>query len=184
MTGFCPRNVESAGNGNVINKRALPNAFRDDWPLRAVFSRIVSAAEPIQDLTIQQVAKVLNRDLQRFGDRVVGDLLALADECERIPPHLQQFDEFGKRVDILHTSHAWKKMHNISAQEGLVALGYNEDRRKCQESKKGKKTNMHFLLVFLSVYLFILVLDLHACINLRSCICIPHQAGCTIALSQ
>ena len=34
------------------------------------------------------------------------------------------FDAWGNRVDELVTSPAWKRMHDISAEEGLVALAY------------------------------------------------------------
>ena len=34
------------------------------------------------------------------------------------------FDAWGNRIDELVTSPAWKRLHDISAEEGLVALAY------------------------------------------------------------
>lgn len=45
-------------------------------------------------------------------------------ECELNPPRLVHFDSWGCRVDHIVTSPAWKRMKELSAQEGLVAIGY------------------------------------------------------------
>lgn len=45
-------------------------------------------------------------------------------ECEVNPPRLVQFDPWGRRVDNIVTSPAVKRMKSLSAQEGLVAIGY------------------------------------------------------------
>lgn len=51
-------------------------------------------------------------------------------ECEVTPPRLVHFDPWGRRVDHIVTSPAWKRMKDLSAQEGLVAIGYE---RQCGE---------------------------------------------------
>ena len=40
-------------------------------------------------------------------------------------PFLQQYDSWGGRVDVLHTCSSWKAQHVVSAEEGLIALGYD-----------------------------------------------------------
>jgi hypothetical protein len=40
------------------------------------------------------------------------------------PPRLEQYDAWGKRIDRLVTSDAWKRMKVISAEEGLIAIAY------------------------------------------------------------
>lgn len=45
-------------------------------------------------------------------------------ECELNPPRLVHFDSWGCRVDHIVTCPAWKRMKDLSAQEGLVAIGY------------------------------------------------------------
>jgi len=63
-------------------------------------------------------------DLERFGDRVSGDLLKLHHECEKNPPVLEQFNGWGERVDNIRMCDAWNKMKAVSAEEGLVAIAY------------------------------------------------------------
>lgn len=47
-------------------------------------------------------------------------------ECEVNPPRLVHFDPWGRRVDHIVTSEAWKRMKELSAREGLVAIGYEK----------------------------------------------------------
>ncbi|XP_044304932.1 acyl-CoA dehydrogenase family member 11-like isoform X2 [Varanus komodoensis] len=63
-------------------------------------------------------------DLQRFGARVKDEIDFLGGECELNPPRLQQFDAWGRRVDQIITCPAWKRMKEISAEEGMVAEAY------------------------------------------------------------
>lgn len=49
---------------------------------------------------------------------------AWSRECELNPPRLVHFDPWGRRVDHIVTSPAWKRMKDLSAQEGMVAIGY------------------------------------------------------------
>jgi hypothetical protein len=39
-------------------------------------------------------------------------------------PKLQQYNAWGERVDNIITSHEWKRLKGISAEEGLIAIGY------------------------------------------------------------
>jgi Adaptive response protein AidB N-terminal domain len=63
-------------------------------------------------------------DLEQFGHRIVTTIDILGKECEQNPPRLEQFDAWGKRVDKLITTPAWKEMKCISAEEGLIAIAY------------------------------------------------------------
>ncbi|XP_077456353.1 acyl-CoA dehydrogenase family member 11-like [Stigmatopora argus] len=63
-------------------------------------------------------------DLCAFGERVATEVDAWGRECEVIPPRLVNFDPWGRRVDHIVTSAAWKRMKGLSAQEGLVAIAY------------------------------------------------------------
>lgn len=67
--------------------------------------------------------KVLS-DLCAFGERVASEVDEWGRECELNPPRLVHFDSWGCRVDHIVTSPAWKRMKDLSAQEGLVAIGY------------------------------------------------------------
>nr|XP_023834150.1 acyl-CoA dehydrogenase family member 11 isoform X2 [Salvelinus alpinus] len=63
-------------------------------------------------------------DLRVFGDRLVREVDGWGRECEVTPPRLVTYDPWGCRVDRIVTSPAWQRMKDLSAQEGLVAIGY------------------------------------------------------------
>lgn len=63
-------------------------------------------------------------DLCAFGERVASEVEEWGRECEVTPPCLVHFDSWGRRVDRIVTSPAWKRMKDLSAREGLVAIGY------------------------------------------------------------
>uniref|UniRef100_A0A1X7UCA5 Ubiquitin-like domain-containing protein n=1 Tax=Amphimedon queenslandica TaxID=400682 RepID=A0A1X7UCA5_AMPQE len=73
------------------------------------------------------------RDLESFGARVSSEITILGREAEINPPTLHQYDGWGIRIDKLATSEAWRKLHDISAEEGLVAIGY--DRKHSEWSR-------------------------------------------------
>lgn len=64
-------------------------------------------------------------DLTRFGEKCATTYLAAARRAEREKPVLSQFDPWGKRVDELRVSTAWKELQDISAEEKLVQIGYS-----------------------------------------------------------
>nr|XP_033812021.1 acyl-CoA dehydrogenase family member 11-like isoform X4 [Geotrypetes seraphini] len=66
----------------------------------------------------------VNQQLERFGARVVDEIDYLGRECELSLPQLQQYDAWGQRVDRIITCPAWKRMKEISAEEGLIAEAY------------------------------------------------------------
>lgn len=63
-------------------------------------------------------------DLRRFGARVVGEMIPLADQCETVQPVLNCFDPWGRRIDEVSVSPAWNRLQDIAAEEGIVATGY------------------------------------------------------------
>lgn len=46
----------------------------------------------------------------------------------------RHFDAWGNRVDDIITSQAWKDLHSISAEEGLVALAYERNHQQWRSS--------------------------------------------------
>lgn len=101
----------------------LGNQFVDDSALVAWLSRLLPPA----------AFQTIHADLTQFGNQVAGELLTKAAEIEAHPPIAVHFDAFGKRIDHIVTSEAWKSMKGVSAKEGLVALGY--DRRLGEHSR-------------------------------------------------
>lgn len=72
----------------------------------------------------------VKKDLTRFGTRVQEEMEELAREAERVVPVHTPYDPWGKRIDEIKVSSAWKRLHEIAAEEGIVAIGYE---RKQQE---------------------------------------------------
>jgi len=62
--------------------------------------------------------------LQRLGALAAGEWLALDAAAERTPPRHVPYDPWGRRIDAIETSDAWRALDRIAAEEGLVAIGY------------------------------------------------------------
>ena len=92
----------------------LTNQYDDDSVLRAYLG---------WRLPPEMLADI-EPELRRLGRRAVTDLLALDIAAEAAPPRLVQYDPWGRRVDDIVTSEAWRELDRIAAEEGLVATGY------------------------------------------------------------
>ncbi|RUR28363.1 acyl-CoA dehydrogenase family protein [Legionella qingyii] len=63
-------------------------------------------------------------ELYRLGQRVIEDIYKLGEEAESFPPKHIPYDPWGKRIDHIEVSQAWKELDKISAEEQLIAIGY------------------------------------------------------------
>ncbi|KAF5360912.1 hypothetical protein D9756_004892 [Leucocoprinus leucothites] len=63
-------------------------------------------------------------DLIRFGDEVITTIRALGDGTKIYPPQLVQFDQWGRRVDELHTSEGWRNLKAVAQKEGIPSIFY------------------------------------------------------------
>lgn len=111
----------------------LGNQYQDDRLLRSYLDRMMKSDE------LQAVEK----DLTRFADRLLGDVADMAADAEAHPPELVQFDPWGRRIDHIETARGWQELEVVSAEEGLVALGY--------ERQIGPMSRVH---QFAKMYLF------------------------------
>lgn len=78
-----------------------------------------------------------------LGERVVGDILAMATDAEAHPPELVHFDPWGRRIDHLQVATGWQSLHGVAATEGIVATAY--------EHQHGIWSRLH---QFVRLYLF------------------------------
>ncbi|MBC7371357.1 MAG: acyl-CoA dehydrogenase family protein, partial [Bdellovibrionaceae bacterium] len=69
-------------------------------------------------------------------------MLVWADEAEKNPPRLVPFDPWGRRIDTIETSSAWKALEKVAAEEGLIAAGYE---RKFGEYSRSYQMAMLYL---------------------------------------
>lgn len=66
----------------------------------------------------------IGSDLSRFSAKAKESILHLMWEAEANPPVHRAFDHWGKRVDEIVMHPSWDKLHRVSAEEGIVAIGY------------------------------------------------------------
>lgn len=92
----------------------LKNVYENDPVLKGFLKQVLSPAD----------FAVVDKDLQRFGDRVISECEPLAQIAEKHPPFHIPYDAWGNRIDHIETSEAWNKLHQIAAEEGIVALGF------------------------------------------------------------
>ena len=82
-------------------------------------------------------------ELRKMGERAVTDIYCLGQAAESsIPQHIP-YDAWGKRIDEIKVSKAWKELDRISAEEKLVSIGY--------ERQLGAFSRIH---QFAKIYLF------------------------------
>ena len=112
MTGAAP--VSGAAPFFQAPPSVGADTFGEDAALGPMLRRLLPAA------VLADAAPALHA----LGRRAAGDLLALADAAEREPPRHVPFDPWGRRVDRIETSDAWRALDRAAAEHGLVAMGY------------------------------------------------------------
>ena len=92
----------------------LGNQYLADRVLRAHLRRALPA----------EVRDDVEPGLRALGERAATDLLALGDAAEASPPRHVPYDAWGRRVDRVETSEAWRALDRVAAEEGIVATAY------------------------------------------------------------
>jgi len=92
----------------------LSDPYTGDELLRSWIARHAPAAQ----------RREIEGRLERFGARVLPEFEPLAQAAEAAPARHVPFDAWGRRVDRIETSEAWRRLHGIAAEEGLVATAY------------------------------------------------------------
>lgn len=111
----------------------LGNQYDEDRVLQSYLRRRLPAA----------MRSEIEPGLRRLGERVVTDILAMGIAAEAEPPKHVPFDPWGRRIDDIATCAAWKALDAVSAEEAIVATGY--------ERKHGAWSRVH---QFARLYLF------------------------------
>jgi putative acyl-CoA dehydrogenase len=92
----------------------LHHPYLNDGLLRSYLKRMMPA-EAIKDI---------DQELRTFGERILKELEPLSQDAESRPPVHIPYDPWGKRIDEIKVSSAWNRLHEIAAEEGIVASGY------------------------------------------------------------
>jgi alkylation response protein AidB-like acyl-CoA dehydrogenase len=92
-----------------------PDLYAVDRALHAELKRRLPA----------DVATVMAPRLEALGRATTDELLALGEEAERDPPRHVPYDPWGRRIDDIRVSPAWRALKDFSARHALVATGYD-----------------------------------------------------------
>lgn len=92
----------------------LANQFEDDLLLKNY----------LKEKLPENIKEEITSHFIRFGERVVTDVYEMAKRAEAIAPTLIQFDPWGKRIDKILVSEAWNELHDVSAEEEIIKIGY------------------------------------------------------------
>lgn len=101
-------------NEFIQSPPSISNTYHSDHLLKSLLRRVLP----------EKYFREIDKDLAAFGERAATDLLALAEDAEANPPYLKKFDAWGSQVDEVVTSHGWQALERVSAEEGMVAIGY------------------------------------------------------------
>ncbi len=99
------------------------NLFECDLILKSYFQHVMP----------REIWTAVAPQLSRFGERCAGEIAALGLQAESQPPQHVPYDAWGRRIDHIKVCPAWECLHEISAEEGLVAIGY--ERREGEYSR-------------------------------------------------
>lgn len=108
--------------------------FENDPYLHKVFAWLLkddSLKEEIED------------DLKKFSKRLLDEVHEWAMDAETNPPQHIPYGPYGRRIDDIRVSEGWKKLDALSAEEGIIQLGY--------DSKNQTSGRLH---QFLKIYLY------------------------------
>src|SRR5688572_9952114 len=100
--------------GFIQDPPTLGNQYDDDALLRAYLRWRLPAS----------MCAEIEPELRVLGERVVTDILALGEAAEASPPRHLPYNAWGRRVDRIETSDAWRALDRIAASEGIVARAY------------------------------------------------------------
>ncbi|KAG1616242.1 hypothetical protein G6F46_005583 [Rhizopus delemar] len=116
MTSQKPYTIASASSGFMQDPPSLRNQYEDDIVLRNILKKTMP----------KSILDSIEPDLSRFGERVIGDILAMGDDVEdpNNYPRLKQYDAWCRRVDEITTAKGWKELNDVAAEEGLIAIAY------------------------------------------------------------
>lgn len=97
------------------------NQYDDDEALKSLLSRLVP----------KELLSKMEPELKRLGKRVITDILELNNQAmdKHNEPVLIQYNGWGQRIDEIKVHDSWKKLHDISCEEGTISSAYTEESR-------------------------------------------------------
>lgn len=93
---------------------ALSNTFKSDEVLQTYLNKILPASAKAEIMA----------HLTEVGEKAAGEWLQWSKQAENNKPTLEQFDEWGRRIDKINLSEGWKALEKAAALDGIVATAY------------------------------------------------------------
>lgn len=72
----------------------------------------------------------IEEDLKKFSQRIVHEIDRWGQEADAHPPVHIPYSPYGERIDEIKVHEAWEKLDALSAEEGLIQLGYDESNKE------------------------------------------------------
>jgi len=110
--------------GDPIGERSGAQFFQEPPRLGTRYESDALLRSLLRRLLPTDVHAGVEPHLRHLGARASGDLRALGDAAEAQPPRHVPYDAWGRRVDRIEVSPAWRALRAAAAEEGLVATGY------------------------------------------------------------
>ncbi len=120
-----PPAATSGAPGFLQDPPCLTNTFDADRVL----------AETLERLLPNEISQALRPEWRALGEEAAGPLAALAREAEAQPPRHVPCDAWGRRVDDVLVSPAWRELARAAARWGLAAIPY--------EGRLGEHARLH-----------------------------------------
>ncbi|KAI0050417.1 acyl-CoA dehydrogenase domain-containing protein [Auriscalpium vulgare] len=92
--------------------------FSDDAP----YTTDPVIPDLLRRLFPQSVRAAVEPDIQSFEKEITTTIRAASHLVS--PPQLTQYNQWGQRVDTLHTSEGWRILKAICHKEGLISISY------------------------------------------------------------
>ncbi|KAL4992688.1 hypothetical protein BDW68DRAFT_193077 [Aspergillus falconensis] len=108
----------TANSGHITRPAPLSNTFTSDPSLRRII-----------EWYIPHHLDALSPHLERLGDEAVSTRIReWSADAERNQPYVKGYNVWGERygVDRLVTSEGWKRLGAWGAENGIIALGYED----------------------------------------------------------
>jgi alkylation response protein AidB-like acyl-CoA dehydrogenase len=109
--------------------------FQDPPRLGNTFEADAALRETLDCLLPPGLRAELEAEWRALGEAASGRLLALARQAEADPPRHVPFDAWGRRIDEIRVSSAWRELHREAARRGLAAIPY--------ENRLGPHARLH-----------------------------------------
>jgi alkylation response protein AidB-like acyl-CoA dehydrogenase len=120
---------------------AVADFFQDPPQLEDTFAGDAALREALERLLPADLHAGLLPEWAELGRAAAGPLHVLARQAEAEPPRHIPYDAWGRRIDAIEVSSAWRALHAEAARRGLVAIPY--------EGRLGSHARVHQLALVL-----------------------------------